>query len=161
VKIDIEGAEGRAQDARRVYQVLAWPPSYGRPAAARADQTRGYRWRIANEDEVWQCLAGRGFERCAPETLLVRDPVALFCAAGMIVGNHGSGMLNHVFAPRDVTWAACAALEQPYWYSWGETVENASPAVAIPDLKVSLSRLEASLDQMEAVWAAGPREAAG
>ena len=55
--------------------------------------------RIANEEAVFEALGPLGFERVLPGTLTVADQVALFAAAGMVVGVHGAGLANIVFAP--------------------------------------------------------------
>ncbi|HEX3652068.1 MAG TPA: glycosyltransferase family 61 protein [Rhizomicrobium sp.] len=55
--------------------------------------------RIANEAEIWQSFARRGFQNIAAGKLSFRDQVALFAEAEMIAGPHGAGLSNLLFAP--------------------------------------------------------------
>lgn len=57
--------------------------------------------RIANEDAVFDALGPLGFERVLPGTLSVAEQAALFAAAEIVVGVHGAGLANIVFAPDD------------------------------------------------------------
>ena len=52
----------------------------------------------SNDDEVRHALEGAGFTTCDPATMTVRDQVALFSRAKLIVGLHGAGLANAVFA---------------------------------------------------------------
>lgn len=56
--------------------------------------------RIANEAELLPLLAERGFEVVAPGKLSFRDQAALFMGAEAIVGPHGAGLTNILFAPK-------------------------------------------------------------
>jgi capsular polysaccharide biosynthesis protein len=56
--------------------------------------------RIANEAELIRMLADHDFEVVAPGTLSLRDQVALFMGAEIIIGPHGAGLANLLFAPR-------------------------------------------------------------
>jgi capsular polysaccharide biosynthesis protein len=55
--------------------------------------------RIVNEDALAAMLAARGFETVVPTTLSVREQALLFASASHIVGIHGAGLTNLVFAP--------------------------------------------------------------
>jgi hypothetical protein len=58
------------------------------------------RWRrVVNEDEVVECLRGEGFRPVRLENLSFREQVDLFSRAEYIVGPHGAGMANLLFAP--------------------------------------------------------------
>jgi capsular polysaccharide biosynthesis protein len=57
------------------------------------------RRRIQNEAEVLEVLTPVGFECVRPETLSVREQIALFSQASHIVGPSGAAMTNMLFAP--------------------------------------------------------------
>jgi len=59
--------------------------------------------RVLNEDAVIDFLLGRGFEIVCPGNLSFSEQIALFSQAGIVVGPHGAGMTNMVFAPADAT----------------------------------------------------------
>jgi capsular polysaccharide biosynthesis protein len=52
----------------------------------------------ANEGEVRAALEGAGFTTCDPAAMPLRDQVELFSGAKLIVGLHGAGLANAVFA---------------------------------------------------------------
>ena len=57
-------------------------------------------WRsVLNEDELVARLVGDGFEVVRPDGLPLADQVRLFAQAGVIVGLHGAGLTNLLFAP--------------------------------------------------------------
>lgn len=62
---------------------------------------RGSR-RYLQEDELWPELEARGFRRVDPGTLSVRDQIALFSRAALVVSPHGAGLTNITFAPTGV-----------------------------------------------------------
>ena len=78
--------------------------SFGRPAAnpsrhlfvSRKDAKTA---RIANEDAVFAALEPLGFVRVTGGGMTVARQAALFAEAAVIVGVHGAGMANIVFAP--------------------------------------------------------------
>jgi capsular polysaccharide biosynthesis protein len=57
------------------------------------------RRRIANENEIMPMLSGHGFEAVPPGRLSFRDQVALFGEADVVIGPHGAGLTNILFAP--------------------------------------------------------------
>lgn len=59
----------------------------------------GWRW-VENGDEVCEFLKSRGFEIVRPEAMSFPDQVRLFASASLIVGMHGAGLANILFAPR-------------------------------------------------------------
>lgn len=59
--------------------------------------------RIINEDEVVALLNTYNFETIVPGTLSIRDQVNIFNNASIICGAGGSGLTNHVFAPKGIT----------------------------------------------------------
>jgi len=56
--------------------------------------------RIENEAELIPLLKSRGFEILAPGKLSFRDQVSLFMWADAVVGPHGAGLTNILFAPK-------------------------------------------------------------
>jgi capsular polysaccharide biosynthesis protein len=55
--------------------------------------------RITNEGEVLPMLTARGFATVAPGRLPLKEQAALFAQAEAIVGAHGAGLTNILFAP--------------------------------------------------------------
>lgn len=62
-------------------------------------RARNPRRRVVNEADCAAALAELGVELIATETLSMRDEVALFREAELVVGADGAGMVNSVFAP--------------------------------------------------------------
>jgi hypothetical protein len=57
-------------------------------------------WRyVINDAEVCDVLTRHGFEILNPEKLSLRDQVSIFSEANLIVGMHGAGLTNILFAP--------------------------------------------------------------
>ncbi|HEU0080328.1 MAG TPA: glycosyltransferase family 61 protein, partial [Longimicrobiaceae bacterium] len=54
--------------------------------------------RVRNEPEVMEALRARGFRCVAPGGMRVAEQAALFASAETVVGPHGSGFANLVFA---------------------------------------------------------------
>jgi hypothetical protein len=59
----------------------------------------GRRRRILNHDEVVTVLDAYGFETVASEDLSIREQIDLFAEAEAVLGVHGAGLTNAVFAP--------------------------------------------------------------
>ncbi|MBF0372407.1 MAG: glycosyltransferase family 61 protein [Alphaproteobacteria bacterium] len=59
--------------------------------------------RIVNEDDAMAMLARHGFEAVLPETLSLRDQVALFASAEMVIAPSGSGTVNAAYCRRGTT----------------------------------------------------------
>ncbi len=58
-------------------------------------------WRcVENGQEVCDFLEARGFEILRPATMSLDQQIRLFARAGVIVGMHGAGLTNVLFAPR-------------------------------------------------------------
>ena len=55
--------------------------------------------RIVNEPELYAGLAERGFEVLVLEQMALRDQVAAFAAAEVVVAPHGAGLTNIMFSP--------------------------------------------------------------
>jgi len=54
--------------------------------------------RISNECDLLPILARRGFEVVLPGRLSFRDQIALFMSAEVVIGPHGAGLTNGLFA---------------------------------------------------------------
>ena len=54
--------------------------------------------RVANEDALYRVLQPLGFEIVTPGELSVREQIATFRAAEIVVGPHGAGLTNLLFA---------------------------------------------------------------
>lgn len=59
--------------------------------------TSSYR-KLTNEEEFWPLLEAHGFEKIYLEELTVQQQAELFAQAEAIIGNHGAGFTNLVFA---------------------------------------------------------------
>jgi hypothetical protein len=58
-------------------------------------------WRfVLNEDEVVRKLEAEGFQVVRPDRLSLIDQVRLFSRAAVILGMHGAGLTNMLFAPK-------------------------------------------------------------
>ena len=66
-------------------------------------RNRGTRRLITNEDELLPLLTERGYTVVAPETLALREQIALFKGASIVAGNLGAGFSNLVFSPPGVS----------------------------------------------------------
>lgn len=62
-----------------------------------------FRRRVANEDEVLDILSHYGFRGIQPGELSVEAQAREFARATMILGMHGAGLANAVFAPAGAT----------------------------------------------------------
>lgn len=123
---------------------------------------RGQRRRAVNEDEVMEVLVPLGFESVEPERLSLRDQVALFAEAEVVLSNHGSAFTNILFAPpglrlvdavdpqvhhcAHVFWSMCEALGHEYWYFEAERFP--APHRDRDDVRIPLDRLVATLAAM-------------
>jgi capsular polysaccharide biosynthesis protein len=118
--------------------------------------------RILNEEELTQALTRRGFETIAPESLSIADQIEHFYDAQLVVGPHGAGLTNLLFAERagliELHPAAsifphyyllCLALGHEYRYLCGTGADRNS------DFIVDVARLEKFVDELDA--SAAPR----
>jgi capsular polysaccharide biosynthesis protein len=78
-------------------------------------------WRsVANDDEVAAKLETEGFETARPEGLTLAEQIHLFAQAKIIVGMHGAGLTNVLYAPD------ASILELTGDYGGGEYMSMAS-----------------------------------
>lgn len=99
---------------------------------------RHARRRLVNEDEYWPVFADAGFTMIAPELLSFHEQVARFAAAECVVGVHGAGMANVLWAPRGIKvaeifspafatqrciWTLASALDHDYRAAMAEDVD--------------------------------------
>ena len=117
--------------------------------------------RLANEVDVERFLRGYAFETCIPEDLSLREQVALFSEAAIVVSPHGAGFTNMLFAPPGlvvvdmiepgmfdwtyVFWTMAEELGHEYWYLVAESVPRPGRR---HDALVPLDKLAATLDRI-------------
>jgi capsular polysaccharide biosynthesis protein len=121
------------------------------------------RRRLMEEDRCWDMLRARGYERVFMEDLSFAEQVALMSEAKVVVGLHGAGLANILFAPAgahvieiaDVTfpnpqfYALAGALGHHYWLLHAQPVGELNPGYH--DLTLNVARLESVLDSVAAL----------
>jgi capsular polysaccharide biosynthesis protein len=81
-------------------------------------ETRGV-WRIFESRLRFEDVARRhGFEVVRPEELAIPEQIALFAGAGIIVGEHGSGMHSAIFSGSGAA-IGCVAFSNPIQFLIG------------------------------------------
>jgi capsular polysaccharide biosynthesis protein len=84
----------------------------GRVATSKGEQRC-----LLNEDDLMAALAPLGFERVVLESLPIAEQIALFHDAELVVGAHGAGLANLLFAERaGVVECFPAAVMYPHYY---------------------------------------------
>lgn len=138
----------------------------GRPAR-RVYITRrlAARRRISNESEIEPVLNEYGFEPVEAENLTVREQIDLFSEAEAVLGLHGAGLTNMIFAspgckvleifdPDHVFvhyYALAEIMKHDYWYLVGSRSANNSfvhAATGHQDIVVPAGELRKSLEAM-------------
>jgi hypothetical protein len=119
--------------------------------------------RITNEDEVLRALEGEGFVMFEGHRATIAEARDLFADAEVIVGVHGAGMTNILFAPaetpvvevldpRHIVDCYCAlstSLDQKYWYFFAENNAAAHGRTVLKgydDLTIPIDDLLRTLD---------------
>jgi hypothetical protein len=88
-------------------------------------------WRsIVNDDQVASLLEAHGFETVRAEGLSFAEQVRLFADAELIVGMHGAGLANLLFAPRAAVIELTGAYGGGEYFSMAAALGN--PYAALP-----------------------------
>lgn len=123
------------------------------------------RRRLENEEEVWRVLENFGFERILMEDLSFERQVELMKETSIIVGLHGAGLANMIFAPVGAHvleisdrafpapdhYALASSLDHHYWLAYGSTPAGRRDpgyhniVVDPAEIKDIISRIEARL----------------
>jgi hypothetical protein len=134
---------------------------------------------ILNWDEVLPIFDRHGFEIVELSGLSTDAQITLFRDASQVVGVHGAGLTNILFAPRDCAvleilpplvathdyWLLASALGQRYWALVAEDNEFPRPDYrtwthnhvhGLRDIVLSVDRLEAALALLDPKMAASP-----
>lgn len=78
-------------------------------------RSRAKRRRISNEDEVFELLRLKGFEKVNLEELKLTDQVKLFQEARMVIGCHGAGLANTMFMQKNQSVIELKSNNNNYW----------------------------------------------
>jgi capsular polysaccharide biosynthesis protein len=121
---------------------------------------RSHTRKVVNDRELLDLLEPRGFEAIEPDTLTLRDQVALFAEAAVAVGPHGAAFSNGIFSsalevlelyqPRHINSSTLCALAAAGHRHWSLLCDRAW-RLARPthhDIEVSISDVELSLRAM-------------
>jgi capsular polysaccharide biosynthesis protein len=118
----------------------AWRDFVGEPTPWRrvyVSRAKAARRRIANEDAVWNVLAGAGFERVFLEDLEFSAQVKLMAETSVLISNHGAWLTNLMFmAPQtkvlelrmtgddanNCFFSLASAVNVDYWYQQADPV---------------------------------------
>jgi hypothetical protein len=109
-------------------------------------------WRtICNENAVRTWLEERGFQVVRPGEHSLADEIALFSRASVIVGMHGAGLANILFAPQARLVELVGSYGGPEYLSMCRGLGNRYTRVRCDDrgdgVYVDLDLLEAALDR--------------
>ena len=100
--------------SKHLYPPPADPPAQRNRLFVRRTQTT--RRRLINDEQIASSLRQRGFVCIDPGTLTFDEQVALFRDAGVVVGVHGAGLTNLLFAPEDgVLIELFYGVQQPFF----------------------------------------------
>lgn len=122
---------------------------------------RAARGRIHNEEDVERVLRRHGFSTVDAETLSFAQQLALFAGAEAVVGPHGAGLSNIVFAPPGCRvlelfapsymnvcyWTLACQRDLPYAFLLG-TDSPGPGGAARPDIAVDPARLDGLLARL-------------
>jgi capsular polysaccharide biosynthesis protein len=70
---------------------------------------------VSNEDEVFDLLESRGFEKVTLEDLHLKDQVRLFQEANVVVASHGAGLTNIMFMQKGQSVIELKSDNNDYW----------------------------------------------
>lgn len=107
-------------------------------------------WRtIVNDDAVRTYLEGRSFQVVRPEEYSLRDQISLFSRASVIVGMHGAGLTNILFAPNAKLVELVGSYGGPEYFSMCSGLGNQYTRVQCEDrgkdVRVDLDLLRSAL----------------
>jgi capsular polysaccharide biosynthesis protein len=131
--------------------------------------------RVVNEDEVVRSLEREGFSVVEGSRLSFAEQVELYADAEIVVGIHGAGLTNFMFAPPQAViiealdpehnnpcyYLLSASLDQRYWCFYGEnqSVRRGQPVKkGYDDIAVPVDTLMRTLDAALAESNVGERE---
>jgi len=122
--------------------------------------------RLVNEHEIEPILQDSGFEIVEAERLTFREQVSLFSQAEFVIGPHGAGLTNILFAPERCrvlelfqptyfhasTYKRATCLNHDYGFLAGKPVLSAtSDSANTTDIQVDKDQFEACLSAMDAM----------
>jgi capsular polysaccharide biosynthesis protein len=73
------------------------------------------RRKITNEDDVFELLASKGFEKVSLENMSLKNQVKLFQQARVVIGCHGAGLTNIMFMQKNQTVIELKSNNNNYW----------------------------------------------
>ncbi|MGE0716570.1 MAG: DUF563 domain-containing protein [Alphaproteobacteria bacterium] len=97
--------------------------------------------RLLDEEAAVAILAGAGFEAVDPAGLAIGEQMRLFSGAQWIIGTHGAGLANIVFAPPGARLVELRAAAHPLLYAELARA-GGQPVAAIPLAEVADSHCE-------------------
>jgi capsular polysaccharide biosynthesis protein len=110
--------------------------------------------RIVNRDEVKQALADRGFKQFVTGEMSYREQVGLFSKADFVIGGHGAGMINTLYAGGAGVIELYGSHYLPANYEIAENIGLKYGCLQCDpvgvDLHVNIDELELALDRIEA-----------
>lgn len=131
-------------------------PAPARPSRLYISRADASMRRLTNEAEVVAALQAFGFELLTLTGMPLAEQIARFAAAEIILGPHGSGLTNLLFAPRQATiielmprdqvnhcfWLMAEGLGLPYTFLSGEPVSPERDfAIPVPRLRALVEAL--------------------
>lgn len=120
---------------------------------------------VINEASVLEFLSNFGFELYCLEEMTLREQAELFAAAEIIIGPHGGGLTNVLFAPSNAIvieffapahfraqtqfwcyWMMSTTLGLEYWYVLCQGQYRPGSSINHDDLIVPIHKLQATLE---------------
>ena len=147
-------------------RLLATVPPEPTPKRVYITRRLAAKRRLVNENQIESLLHDHGFIIAELETLSIAEQVRLFAQAEIVVGPHGAGLTNMVWAPRDckvmeiqhpdyinvMYYMVAEVLHQRYWSCLGTPAGNDSlrhgGAHGHDDLTVSIDLFRNTLCEM-------------
>lgn len=127
---------------------------------SRKKQLKSGQRRLLNETEIEALFVANGFEAIQPETLSLKEQIALFSQAEMIAAPAGAALMNMIFAPADTKILiltknhpqvnyyyftnVAQIIGQPIAYVTGEGVKNFGVLGFETDFSIDINKIKAS-----------------